>query len=408
MSGPLSGIKVVELATYVAAPVVGRMLADLGADVIKVEAPTGDNWRNTGVSYLPRFTYDENPVFDIYNTGKKHISLNLKAPEGMDAMHRLLKDADVFLTNTRPQSLAKLGLDYETLKEKYPRLVYAIVLGYGSKGPDKDKPAFDTTAFWSRCGFLRDMSPLNEHYTPVSQPSSVGDTATGYLLLAEITTALFNRTRTGKGDYVRSTLFHNGIFCFGTMAIITQKPFGRKYPASRVDLGAPAGSYECADGEWVYFTLANAAVHTPKICKMIGRPELMDDPMFQPANRWKNRQAIYDIFKAAFLSKPSTYWLEEAEKEDITFVRMAHFSDISEDPQAWANGYVEHVTFKSGNTDVMPASPIEMDSCTPPKTVPAPPNGAHTAQILAQLGYTQEQIEAMLASGAAVAPKEEA
>lgn len=408
MNGPLSGIKVVELATYVAAPVVGRMLADLGAEVIKVEAPAGDNWRNTGVSYLPRFTYDENPVFDIYNTGKKHISLNLKAPEGMDAMHRLLGEADVFLTNTRPQSLKKLGLDYDTLKEKYPRLIYAIILGYGAKGPDKDKPAFDTTAFWSRGGFLRDMGPLNEHYTPVSQPSSVGDTATGYLLLAEISTALFNRTRTGKGDYVRSTLYHNGIFCFGTMAIITQKPFGRKYPASRVDLGAPAGSYECADGEWVYFTLANAAVHTPKVCKMIGRPELMEEEFFQPANRWKNRQKIYDIFKAAFLTKPSTYWLTEAEKEDITFVRMAHFSDISEDPQAWENGYVEHVTFRNGNTDVMPASPIEMESCTPPKTVPAPPNGTHTAEILAQLGYSPEQIEAMLASGAAVAAKEEA
>jgi len=408
MSGPLSGIKVVELATYVAAPVVGRMMADMGAEVIKVEAPSGDNWRNTGVSYLPRFNYDENPVFDIYNTGKKHISLNLKSPEGMDAMHRLLKDADVFLTNTRPQSLVKLGLDYETLKEKYPRLVYAIILGYGAKGPDKDLPAFDTTAFWSRCGFLRDMSPLNELYTPVSQPSSVGDTASGYLLLAEISTALFNRTRTGKGDYVRSTLFHNGIFCFGTMAIVTQKPFGRRYPSSRVDLGAPAGSYECADGEWVYFTLSNGAVHTPKVCQMIGRPELMEEEFFQPANRWKNRQQIYDIFKAAFLEKPSAYWLEEARKLDLTFVRMAHFSDISEDPQAWANGYVEHVTFRNGNTDVMPASPIEMESCTPPETVPAPPNGTHTAQVLAQLGYTPEQIEAMLASGAAVAAKGEA
>ena len=406
MSGPLSGIKVVELAAYVAAPVVGRMLADLGAEVIKVEPPAGDNWRNTGVSYLPRFNYDENPVFDIYNTGKKHISLNLKTPEGMDALHRLLADADVFLTNTRPQSLAKLGLSYEDLKEKYPRLIYAIVLGYGAKGPDKDKPAFDTTAFWSRGGFLRDMAPLTEQYYPVSQPSSVGDTATGYLLLAEISTALYNRTRTGKGDLVRSTLYHNAVFCFGTMAIITQKPFGRKYPSSRVDLGVPSGSYECADGEWVYFTLANAAVHTPKVCQMIGRSDLMEDPMFQPANRWENRHEIYKIFKDAFLSQPSDYWLKLADEMDVTFVRMGHFSDISEDPQAWANDYVEHVTFRNGNTDVMPASPIEMESCTPPKTVPAPPNGTHTAEILLSLGYTQAQVDAMLASGAAVAAKE--
>ena len=408
MSGPLSGIKVVELATFVAAPVVGRMLADLGAEVIKVEAPAGDGWRATGISYLPRFTPDENPVFDIYNTGKKHISLNLKTPEGMEIMHKLLSEADVFVTNTRPAALQRLKLSYEDLKEKYPRLVYAIVLGYGEKGPMKDKPAFDTTAFWSRGGFLRDMGPLTSEYYPVSQPSSVGDTATGYLLLAEITTALFNRTRTGKGDYVRSTLYHNGVFCFGTMAIITQKPFGRKYPSSRVDLGVPAGSYECSDGEWVYFTLANAAVTLPKVCALIGRPELMDDPMFQAPVRWKNRNEIYPIFRDAFKSKPCSYWLEQAEIMDIPFVRMAHFSDISEDPQAWENGYVEHVQFRSGNVDVMPASPIEMDSCTPPKTHPAPPNGAHTAEVLAQLGYTPEQIAAMLASGAAVAPKEDA
>ena len=174
------------------------------------------------------------------------------------------------------------------------------------------------------------------------------------------------------------------------------------------DLGAPAGSYEGADGEWIYFTLANAAVHTPKVCRMIGHPELMEEEFFQPGNRWKNRQKIYDIFKAAFLSKPSDYWLKLANEEDVTLVRMAHFSDISEDPQAWANDYVEHVTFRNGNTDVMPASPIEMDSCTPPKTNPAPAIGAHTAQILASLGYTQAQIDAMLATGAAVAAKEEA
>ena len=159
MSGPLSGIKVVELATFVAAPVTGRILADLGAEVIKVEAPSGDGWRKTGAGYRPRFNKDENPVFDIYNTGKKFISLNLKTPEGKEALFKLLEDADVFLTNTRPAALQRLGLSYEDLKDKFPKLIYAIVLGYGEKGPEKDTPAFDTTAFWSRAGFLRDLAP---------------------------------------------------------------------------------------------------------------------------------------------------------------------------------------------------------------------------------------------------------
>jgi crotonobetainyl-CoA:carnitine CoA-transferase CaiB-like acyl-CoA transferase len=137
MSKPLAGVKVVELATFVAGPVSARLLADLGAEVIKVERPEGDAWRATGVSYLPnRFSKDENPVFDIYNAGKKHVALNLKTPEGMEAFHRLLADADVFITNTRPRALKRLGLSYEDIKEKYPSLVYGILLGYGEEGPE--------------------------------------------------------------------------------------------------------------------------------------------------------------------------------------------------------------------------------------------------------------------------------
>lgn len=401
MKGPLSGIKVVELATFVAGPVTARLMADMGAEVTKVEAPTGDGWRGSGISYSPRrFSKDENPIFDIYNTGKKHISLNLKSLKGIEAMYKLLAEADVFITNTRPAALKRLGLSYEDLKEKFPRLIYAIVLGYGEKGPDADKPAFDTTAFWSRSGFLRDMSPLNDQYTPVSTPSSVGDTATGYLLMGEISTALFNRTRTGKGDYVSSTLFHNGVFCMGTMIINAQKPFGRVYPATRVDLGAPAGSYECADGEWIFFALGNAALTVPKFCRMIGRPDLIDNPIMAPENRWANRQEIYDIFKAAFLTQPAAHWLKLGEEADVPLVRMAHFSDVSEDPQAWANDYVEHVRFRNGNVDVMPTSPIEMDSVGRLETKTAPAIGADTDSVLESLGYDPEQIKAMRTSGA--------
>ena len=403
MSGPLSGIKVVELAAFVAAPSAGRILADLGAEVIKVEAPSGDGWRITGVSYRPRFNKDENPVFDIYNTGKKFISLNLKTEAGKEAMFKLLEDADVFLTNTRPAGLKRLGLAYEDLKDKYPRLIYALVLGYGEKGPEKDTPAFDTTAFWSRAGFMRDLSPLTSEYYPMNPPSGVGDTATGYLLVAEITTALFNRTRTGKGDFVRSTLFHNGIFCFGTMQIITQKPFGTEYPCHRKDLNVPGGSYECSDGEWIYFTLA-APGSLDKVCKITGLGHLLEDPEFAPAKRQANRHIYYPMFRDAFKSQPSEYWTNLAKEIDLTLLRMHHFSDISEDEQAWANGYIEHVEFPNGNVDVMPASPIEMDSCTPPKTRPTPnAPGADTAAILAQLGYTDAQIKAMLETGAAVA-----
>ena len=404
MSGPLSGVKVLELSTFVAAPCCARLMADLGADVIKVERTDGDAWRKTGVSYIPsRFNDKENPVFDIYNSGKRHIALNLKDPAAMDAFHKLLSEADVFITNTRPAALHRLGIAYEDVKDKYPRLIYAIVLGYGEKGPDKDLPAFDTSAFWSRSGFLRDQGTIlpDGQYMPVTAPSSVGDTVTGYLLLAQINAALYGRNITGKGDYVRSGLFHNAIFAMGTMTITTQPPFGLTYPKNRVDAGVPGGAYACSDGEWIFIASGYAAALIPLVCKAVGRDDLMEDPEFtNSASRWKNRAKYYEIFKAEFLKQPAAYWVAKGKELDFPLVRMGHFADIATDEQAWANDYLEHVTFENGNVDVMPRSPIEMDSVGLLHTKTAPGVGAHTAEILGELGYTAQQIETMQSAGA--------
>lgn len=401
MSKPLSGIRVVELSTFVAAPVAARLLADLGAEVIKVERPEGDAWRITGVHYAPgRYSDQENPVFDIYNAGKKHIALNLKEPEGMEAFHKLLSKADVFITNTRPKALAKLGLTYDDLKERYPRLVYGIVLGYGEKGPYKDMPAFDTSAFWARGGFLRDLGVEREDYAPVQPPYSMGDTITGYMLMGEICAALYRRSQTGLGDYVRSGLLHNSIFTMGTMNIITQEPYGKTYPADRTAFSVPCGDYRCADGEWIYISGYNAALY-PRMHQMIGREELTDDPRFQtPAGRWEHRAVYYEIFRQAFLTQPAQHWLDLAMQLDIPMTRMSHFSDVTKDEQAWANGYLENVTSPNGNVNIMPRSPIEMDSVGTPVTRVAPGIGADTDPILTDLGYTPEQIVVLRQSGA--------
>lgn len=207
---------------------------------------------------------------------------------------------------------------------------------------------------------MRDMAPAGEHYAPVVSPYSVGDTFTGTLLLAEIGMALYRRTWTGKGDYVSSTLYHNGIFSMGTMAIISQKPFGRIYPRSRVDHGMPGGYYETADGEWIQLS---GSTDIRRSCQIIGRPELLEDPRFAtPAMRWENRKEFYAVFREKFLSKTCDEWMEIAKQLDVAMEKMNHFSDVSEDEQAWANHFVEHVEFENGNVDVMPSSPIEMES----------------------------------------------
>lgn len=402
MEKPLSGVRVLDLSTFVAAPVCSRLLADMGAEVIKVERPGGDTWRQTGIGYVPsRFSQEENPVFDIYNSGKKHIALDLKTPEGKEVFFRLLENTDVFVTNTRVAALQRLGISYEDLKDRFPRLIYAIVLGYGEKGPDANKPAFDTTAYWSKSGFLRDLAPLSEHYTPVQPPFGVGDTVTGYLLMGEVCAALYRRSQTGKGDCVRSSLYHNGIFTMGTMEIITQGPWGRSFPATRVDHGIPGGYYPCADDQWVYIAVGYAQALIPRLCQAIGRPELAEDPRYSTAEaRTANKEEYYRIFRDAFRSQPLQHWLDVAEKLDLPIVKMNHFSDVTEDEQAWVNGYLEHVTFRNGRSDIMPRSPIEMDSVGELATTPAPAVGANTHEILLAAGYSEEQIARLKQTGA--------
>jgi len=401
MGKPLEGIRVVDFSTFVAAPVCSRLLADLGARVIKVERPEGDAWRVTGVGYLPsRFSDQENPVFDIYNAGKEHIALNLKTSEGMEIFHKLLADADVLVTNTRPASLKRLGLDYETLKETYPRLVYGIVLGYGEKGPEKDNPAFDTSAFWARSGFLRDQNPISDTYAPVQPPYGVGDTVTGYLLMGQICAALMRREKTGIGDCVRSSLMHNGIFAMGTMQIISQPPFGRTFPDTRPGYGNLSGGFQCSDGEWIFLS-GYSAERNVIIFSLLEREDLLTDPRFSTAAaRYTNRDALYNIVRDIFLSQPSDYWLQHARERDLPMTRMGHYSDLATDEQAWANDYLEKVTFANGHVDVMPRSPIEMDSVGKLTTRIAPVIGADTDALLQELGYDAETINQLHQTGA--------
>lgn len=401
MHKPLEGIRVLELTTFVAAPCCGRLLADLGADVIKIERPDGDAWRETGKNYNSRFNDDANPVFDIYNSGKRFVSLNLKTEAGMEVFRSLLAEADIFITNTRPQALKRLGIAYEDLKETYPQLIYAIVLGYGEEGPDAHKPAFDTTAFWARSGFLRDQSLVTGEYVPVTPPFSAGDTVTGILLMGEICAALVNRFRTGKGDYVRSGLYHNSIFTLGTMEIIAQKPWGRQFPTDRLNASVPGGLYECRDGEWIFIAVGYAPSYLPSLFTMIGKPELRDDPRFlSQAARVENKQALYEIFRDGFLTQDSAYWVTRSDELDLPLVRLNHYSDVTIDEQAWANGYLEHVHFRSGMEAVMPSSPISMDSVGQLETRCAPVIGADTEEVLREAGYSAEEISRMKTAGA--------
>lgn len=400
MEKPLQGIRVIELATFVAAPTTGRLLADMGAEVIKIEQPQGDGWRDTGYK-IGYFSRKHNPVFDLYNSGKKHISINVKTKAGMEALHRLLEGADIFITNLRTNALQRAGLSYEQLKEKYPKLVYGLMLGFGEKGPDADLPAFDTTAFWSRGGFLRSLNDA-EYDVPVTAPAGIGDAFTGYLLLSEVLAALLRRNRDGQGELVKAGLYHNAVYGMGTMNIVTQDPDPTPRPIARKDGPVHMGAFCCADGEWIYFIKGSVKEYDKKIATILGLEELLSDPCYATSSAIEaNHKQLYPMFRDAFMKQSSTYWLEKLHEIDVGAVRMVRFSDVSKDEQAWANDYLEYVQFPDGVAGVMPTSPLEMESLGKVATTPAPMVGHDTVAVLKDLGYTDEEITKMHTSGAA-------
>ncbi len=400
MKKPLEGCLVIDLTTYVAAPAAGRLLADLGARVIKIEPPKGDRWRVTGIGQgLERFSHQENPIFDLYNNGKEMICLNLKTQEGMAVMQQLLSKADVFVTNNRPASLARMGLDYETLHKKYPRLIYGIVLGLGAKGPDRDLKAYDTTAFWARTGFLRDQAVVMDdgQYEPVNAPASVGDSYTGTILALQILAAMMQRQETGQGQYVSSTLYHVGMFAMATMIVKHQEEFGPKRPDTRVNVRHGAGSFECADGDWLY-----CATDPATIFKEAGREDLQKQAETMSLGSLEYRTFMLKNLRECFKTKTSQQWLEALKPYDTPTARVAHFSEASCDPQAWENDFIREVTYPTGYTHRVPTSPIEMENVNIRELDTTKGIGQDTAKVLCELGYTHRQIAQMQEAGAVI------
>ena len=398
---PLSGVRAVELATYVAGPTVGRMLTHFGADVIKVEDVTaGDYWRMMGAFYNMPDDELENPLFDQYNSGKRDICLNLKSPDGLEALLKLLERADVFIVNVREQSLQRLGLDYGSLKERFPRLIYAQITGYGDTGPDKDLPAFDTSAFWAATGFINDISldvPGGLHQ-PADTPASVGDCTTGLALYGAVMTALYARERTGKGDRVTASLFGTALWVMGHLTLGTQERYGRVYPRTHATCTPPP--FRCRDGNWIVIALLTSwARDFPRFCQVIGRPELDEDPRFHDALsfvRPENAQALADILDGVFLERTAQEWKQLFDHNKLVCSLIGHFKDVFQSRQAIENEFIQAFTTPSGNSCfvTVPSPRSQRMGMHPFRRGPL--WGEHSVELLRELGYPEEAVEEML------------
>lgn len=382
----LAGLKVVELATYVAAPTCSKLLADMGAEVIKIESPSGDPWR-----YGAEAPGQVCPRFEVCNSGKKSVVLNLKTPEGMDAIIKLIAAADIFVTNNRRKALQRLGLDHDTLRARFPKLIYAWLTGYGEKGPEADLPGFDAAAFWAKSGFMADMSVKTPAgYYPLNSPLGVGDTITGAMLYTSVLTALIRRAQTGEGDFVTTSLFNAGIWSACGMIAVQQHNTTHPLPAARSQCRPEGTTFQCADGQWIMMCILEYDRYAPAFYAALGYPGLLESSKFDtPQKRSLHNSELLDLASAAFARKTSDEWLRIMSDLDIVCTRVEHFADVPKIEQAWANDYLDRVQYPNGEEYIYPSPPFRLESQPLSRLSPAPRLGADTQAVLSALSDAQ-------------------
>lgn len=395
---PLSGIKVVELATVVAAPTCARMLCAYGAEVIKVEALQGDVMRSGGVHEFVPYEDDLNPLFTIHNSNKKFLSLDLKKEKGKTILLDLLSHADVFITNIREQSLRRNGLDYETLKDMFPALIYAHFSGYGPKGPAAQNPGFDITAFWLRAGAVADWQTKDSF--PFVPTYAFGDMATSSVFLSGILMALYAKEKTGKGTKVMTSLFANGIWCNAIGVVQTQ--FERKHlnPDPLRPCDPFSQTYRCKDGRWIGIYCNEYIKDKEIFAKLLGLEDIIDDPRYKDVETLQRTGSIVEITERCnriFLTRTSKQWREYLSEHSISCEIMMESQEVSQDRQAIENRYMVPVEFpdKGHTTVMMPTPPLAFSRYACRTYKPTRGIGDNTEEILKEMGYSKEEIKAL-------------
>ena len=398
---PLTGVKVVELSTVVAAPTTARMLCAYGAEVIKVETSYGDEHRTTGDFKQVPYEDDKNPIFTINNSNKMFISINIKSDKGKEALLRLLENADIFLTNIRAASLQRAGLDYDTLKDRFPKLIYAHFTGYGPKGPDANDPGFDSTAFWLRSGGQAEWQEKNAY--PFTPTYAFGDMATSSTFLSGILMALIGRERTGIGTKVETSLLASGIWCNAIGVVETQFEHKNLNPDPENRNDPLSGYYMCKDGRWIGVYENDFKRDKDKYCKVLGLDDMIGDPRFATMSALVENgvlQEMLDRFTEKLLSKTSFEWRKILIENSISCEVMREMNAITTDPQAVENGYVEEVEFADGMKVMMPCPPIFFSNYERKSYDITGPIGRDTDLIFTKLGYSEAEIFKMKEDGA--------
>lgn len=393
MTDILNGIRVVELAAWTFVPAAGAVLADWGADVIKVEHPeTGDPQRGLISSGIVAGADGVNHFVEQPNRGKRSIGLDTSTPEGLGLLMRLVESADVFLTNLLPDSRKRMGIDVEQIRARNPNIIYAHGHGYGTKGEMANRGGFDLAAYWSRGGIGDAYSDGDGSYPPLQRPA-FGDVYGGLAIAAGIAGALLKRERTGEPSVVDVSLLNAAVWQLGP-DIVGAGVTGQNVPKFQLaEMPNPVASiYQTRDRRFIAFVLLQADRFWADFCRRLGRNDLVADQRFaNAAVRFANRADCIVELRKTFGSHDLEYWEKALSGFDGVWDVMRTAFEMHSDPQALANGYLPRTTDSHGNEFALAASPVQFDEM-PLALRRAPSHGEDTDKLLAEMGYSEDQI----------------
>ena len=390
----LEGIKVVEVSSWIAAPSCGAMLADRGADVIKVEPPeVGDAYRNY-YQLPPSPNSEVNFTWILDNRNKRSITLNLKSEQGKAILHRLVADCDIYITNQPLSFRREQGLSYEDLQPLNERMIYASITAYGEEGPERDREGFDLVGYWSRSGLMNQMR--HKDVEPFQAMAGMGDHPTAVALYGSIMTALFRRERTGLGCKVHTSLLANGLWsasCFA-QAAWADADFSQ-IPGQRLTTAL----YLAADNRWIQFSMVRQVEDFDRLVLALGHPEwLIDERFSTPEQRIENHAAFTQMMREVIAEKPSAEWMALFAEEGVPAALVAEFQDLPDDPQVLINGMAMTPTQDVGMARVI-RDPINVDGLARVGATPAPDMGEHTDEVLSELGFAAADIQNLREAG---------